>query len=1133
MFTKYRDVCEKTMTSRKIQKLDPITHILKRPDTYVGSNRSVQRQEYVARFDDGKFFIERRDVTYPPGLVHIFKEVLSNAVDNVQRSREAGIACTKIRISLNTETGEISVWNDGYWIPINIDAKEKMYNHTLVFGEFLTGTNFDDTEDRLVSGRNGWGAKLTNVFSSKFVVEGLDPDEKRVFRQEWKNNMREKTDPKITAAKTKTGYTCISWIPDFEQFKMFGYSPDVLSMYLKLACDAAMLTAVSVYWNDEKIPVKNLKDYTKLFGIDVVEDSKKKELAYISTDDSEVVVVPSGGEYEAISFVNGIFTENGGVHVDAWAEALFRPIVDHYSKKTKMSMTIKDVKPFYRLFVVCVLKNPEFTTQTKTQLSSPEVKAKVEDKTTKSMLKWACSEHIAHVIDAKELAVLKSSEKKKGYRAILGYERANFAGTKKSKECTLALCEGKSAKSFAIEGMSCELFGKKGRDYFGVYALRGKILNVRGATKKDIAENKVITDIIQALNLKHGVDYSKEENYSTLNYGRLMILTDADTDGKHIAGLIINMFHHLFPTILRCDPPFIVDMKTPIARFFLKSGERVFYSTYEADEFYRENKDNISKVKYYKGLGSNSNTDIHEIFGKRIVGYQYDPETDSIIEKAFHKSKTDERKAWIEEYDPSKINYEYREKIGISDFLNSEFITHPVDNCERSLPNVVDGLKQGRRKILYACFLKNLTENTLKVAQLAGYVAEKTNYHHGEENLNGTIVKMAQCFPGSNNIPLLYSGESQFGSRTSKGDDAPKPRYIHTRLERIARYIYRKEDDPLLPCVIDDGDIVEPIFYVPVIPMILINGCDGIGTGWSSTIPAFNPSDVIAAVRMYIECESVPRIHPWYRGFKGEIKQVSETKYTIHGIVERQERVSVITEIPIGISIENVLETIEGLREKGAIKKFENHSQANTAHFIITEDGMECTAESLGLVSKIALTNMTMYDEHHRIRRYDNVEDIIRAHAKVRLEYYAKRKEYLVSAKKRERTIALNKKKFIGEVNARTFDLCNRTESDEVEELERKGYDKDDESFDYLLTMHVRVMTKERMAQLEAQIVRITADLETLGKLQPRDMWLSELEELEDMYNKWVHDSNEDSKNGSKDGSKKPKARAPRAKKVV
>lgn len=1115
------------MPSLKIQELDPIEHILKRPDTYVGSIRSKKEEEYVGYISPDSFSVKKEKITFSPAILRIFIEALSNAIDNVQRSKDANIPCTKIKININKETGETSIWNDGLVIPIEVDdTNGVLYKHTLVFGKLRTSTNFDDEEERTVSGRNGLGIKLTNVFSTSFNVKGVDPKSGKMFQQEWKNNMRITKDPKITSSSLKTGYTEVSWIPDFNHFKISGYSDDLINLYTRYVFDAAMLTKVNVYLNDVKLPIKSLQDYSKLFT------SPTSESVYIKGKDSEVLVT-SANEFEAVSFVNGVFTMRGGKHVEGWNEAVFRPIVDHFNKPNRPQVTIKDVKQFYRIFVVSTLVNPEFSSQSKTELTSPEVQASVDKKTINAMLKWETISKIGDIIKGKEMLMLKKSEaKKKGYTVIEGYDAANEAGGKHSMDCTLVLCEGLSAKTFVIKGIDSPLFGKSGRDWVGVYALRGKILNVRSSNPKSIASNKIITDIIQAFGFRYGVDYSIDENFAQLNYGRLMILTDADTDGKHIGGLIINFVHNLFPTVLQRKEPFIVGMMTPIAKFSIRGEEDVeFYDLNRADAYYKENIEKGIKVKYYKGLGTHSDMEIKEVFGKRVISYVKDETADDAIVKAFHSKLTDERKRWLEQYD-ANVHTEMDEELlhkNITTFIDEELITFSIDDCLRSIPNIMDGLKQSQRKILYAAFLKNL-KKSFKVGQFSGYIAEKTNYHHGEDNLCGTIINMAQDFVGSNNIPLL-SRDGQFGSRSENGKDAAASRYIFTRLENLTRLIFREEDDILMERIIDDGDVVEPKFYVPIIPMILINGCEGIGTGWSSSIPCYNPLDIIECVKTWItttqkqESEDVtisclPDIIPWYRGFTGEIKETEPNKFTTYGVCQRstdEKNRVVVTEIPVGMSIRSVSDRLKEMVGKDhIIKDLRDMSSANKPLFIIDEfnDGLRCTEDNLKLYTKLSTTNMVLFDEHGKIHKYNSVDEIIESFCKIRLEYYMLRKAHMLKTLELKAKILRNKKRFIEEVMDGILVIQRKKEDVVIRELETQNYDKEiqksegeddvDKGYNYLLRLPIRSFTDEKIEELISSITKIEDEINIIKDTTEKQLWLNDLEEFKNAYIVWL-----------------------------
>jgi len=765
----YLNINMASKPKQKYIKMDPLEHILHRSDTYVGSTRERETEEYISYFNEN-FHISKKTILFCPAILRIFVEPLSNAIDNVTRSKKSNTPCTKIKVNINIETGETSIWNDGACISIEINEDEGCYNHSLIFGQLLTSSNYDDEEDRYnISGRNGLGSKLTNVFSESFKVKGLDPVNKKIFEQEWSQNMKIVSKPKITSTTLKKGYTEISWIPDFKQFDMKSYTQDVINLYCKYVVDAAMLTNVDVYFNDVLIPVKSLKDYSKLYS-----SINELDILTINTTDAHIVLMPSS-HFESISFVNGVYTSLGGTHVDAWIEATLRPIVQKLTSPSGISFTIGDVKKFFKIFVVVMVINPEFESQSKHKLESP-VKASVSKKDITTILGWSVIDDIKR---SKELGALKKLErKKKNFVKIEGLDPANNEGSKLGHQCTLILVEGLAAKTYAVKGIDVGAFGKKGRDWFGIYALRGKVLNVRNAKTASIAKNNVIADIIKALGAQIGFNYKETEKFMSLRYGKILIITDADVDGIHISGLLQNMVHTLFPSLLERDESFVTSMQTPIVRVFLPKTESVkeilFYdetafSNYVSD-YNTKNPGKKINTKYYKGLGSSSDQDIMDTFGQKMINFKQDEHTSFNMNKVFHTKQSDARKTWLENYDSSKNALQWKGdkheivSLNISDFLNSEMIKFSINDCKRSLPSLMDGLKESHRKTLYACFLRNLkyTGKSLKVAQLAGYVSEHTAYHHGEQNLYDTITRMANSYPGSNNIPLLYR-DGQFG----------------------------------------------------------------------------------------------------------------------------------------------------------------------------------------------------------------------------------------------------------------------------------------------------------------------------------------------------------------------------------
>ena len=1074
--------------STKYDKIDQIEHIHLRPDMYVGSLKPKKfNNEWISNLKHSKI-TKINSIKYSEGLLRIFVEAVSNAIDNVWRSKLTDTPCKNIKICIDKETGLTSVYNDGMCIPIEVNSKTNIYNPELIFGHLLTSSNYDDSKDRYTSGRNGLGIKLTNVFSKEFNVEILD--NKKIYKKTWTNNMRDSNDASISSCYKK-GSTFVSWIPDFEKFKMTGYDNNIIKIYNKIVLDTAMITKVNVFLNDEKINIKSLVDYSKLFG--------SHDFISLKSSDCEVVLSRNDDneEYEYIPFTNGVFNKDGGVHVDKWTEDIFRPIINKLNKPNKPQITMKDVKKFFRIFINSVVKNPEFTSQSKTCLSHPEINTKVSPTNINNIMKWDVINSIKDIIKGKELLSLKKTESKtRKFKKIDGLDAANNAGGKHSKDCTLILCEGLSAKTFAIGGIQIGWNGKKGRDWFGAYALRGKLLNVRNSNIKSISNNKEITDLVNALNLKYDTDYTIEKNYNTLNYGRVMIMTDADHDGIHIASLILNVFHFLFPSLLLREEPYIVTMQTPIVKILNKN---ILFYREEHYQKYLENNEQKLKIKYYKGLGTNSDKEIRETFGKYVIKFNSDNNTEKHMNLVFNNKQSDDRKKWMtnytKEYPPEKIT-----NMTISDYLNKEQIKFSLNDCARSLPNVFDGMKESHRKILYGIFLKNC-KDSIKVAQLAGFVAEKTNYHHGEQNLFETITKLAQDFVGSNNISYLQK-DGQFGTRLLGGKDAANARYIFTKLSNITRVLFPKQDDCLLDYVYDEGEKVEPKYYIPIIPTILVNGCKaGIGTGWSTSIPSYNPKDLIMCIKNWLNEEKLGNIQPWYKGFRGEIKKINAYTYESYGIYNKEGNKVIITELPIMTWTDKYKEFLETLLENKKIKSFKNYSTPTDVRFeIVPGNEMIMNKDTLKLVSKISTSNMVLFTEENELKKFNNIKDIIKYFCEKRYELYDSRKKHMLLNLKNKMEELRIFIKFISLVVNKKLIIFERDEKDIILDLE-KEFEKRNESYDYLLNLNISKFSKTQLDKLKGEYNDTKNKYDIIEKKEVKMFWLEDLENLEKILN--------------------------------
>ena len=602
----------------------------------------------------------------------------------------------------------------------------------------------------------------------------------------------------------------------------------------------------------------------------------------------------------------------------------------------------------------------------------------------------------------------------------------------------------------------------------------------------------------------------------------------------------MNFFHSLYPSLLQREEPFILDMATPIVRVFNPKGDILFYDENKFKEFQSKQTKSF-KSKYYKGLGTTKPEDVPDTFGAKMIEYIMDEKVDDTMNKVFHKKYSDTRKDWLENYNPNpKFSLDDQGAVvdmEISDFLNNEVIKFSHNDCKRSIPSLFDGLKESQRKILYALKKRKLTYNktSLKVAQLGGYVAEHTNYHHGEQNLYDTIIKMAQEFPGSNNIPLLYR-DGQFGTRLqgSSGKDAASPRYIFTKMETLTPLLFREEDDVLLEYVVDDGDVVEPKFYIPILPMILINGAVGIATGWSTSVPSFNPIDIIECIKIWLENDGeimlenpdngtnfsmIPELIPWYRGFTGKI-EFSDNKYISYGAIEHEKGDKYkVTELPVGLWTDKFKEMCEDLLVDKQIKNMKNNSSYNTVDFTITEheDGIKCNVNNLKLYSYLHVTNMVLFNQNEQLKKY-NIETIINDFCKMRYSFYTKRKNYIINKLEKELKYIGSKVRFVEEIIDKSLNIMNVAEEKIVKELEKRKYDKDlketnnDEEnenknkhgYEYLLRLQVRTFTSDKVKELKDDIISLKHKLDYAKSLTEKQMWLNDLKEFEDEYVKWL-----------------------------
>ena len=991
---------EKTVEEKYI-KMSPHEHILTLPDTYIGSVEPDAQIMWVCNSTGIK--LEKREIEYIPGLYKIYDEIVVNARDHSIRDSK----CQNMYITINQDLGEISIWNDGNGIPIEIHKEEQMYVPEMIFGNLLTSSNYKE-KGKTVGGKNGYGAKLANIYSTDFWVETVCSKNKKFYKQHFYDNMYKKDDAEIKSVKNNVeSYTKITFRPDLKRFSCDKLTDDMVALMKKRAYDLAACTGsrIKVFLNDNLIEIKDFEDYIKMFydndgddndddnGNDNDEDDNVDDLNNESDNEQNskcesyskpiyetvnsrwkvgVVYDPFAG-YQQVSYVNGICTFQGGTHVNHVTTQIINGLSKHIKEKHK-GVKVRDshIRDNMTVFIECVIEDPSFNSQTKEFLTNKVInfgsRCDISDEFIKNLVKKTdIIKTVVNFAKLKELSEMKKSDGKKrgNLRGIEKLEEADWCGShRKSSETRLILTEGDSAKTYAINGRSVI-----GTEKYGVFPLKGKMLNVRDATPKQLLKNEEIKNMKLILGLKQGKKYTSTKD---LRYGGIVILVDQDVDGSHIKGLLINFLHFFWPSLLKI-PNFIQCMATPIIKAHKKTDTKklhpkIFYTLTEYKNWIEKDLHGDSckwNIKYYKGLGTSTDEEAQEAFNdfdKSLISYVWSLDsnknqalidkdnTDSLnednentsvvsdnnetdddndesdtmvnvkindncdkaINLAFAKLLSHKRKNWLKKYDKNDIIENNIKIVPIEDFVNKELIHFSNYDNQRSIP-AIDGFKPSQKKIIFASHLRKLEKQEIKVTQLSGYVSDKAEYHHGETSLQGTIVNMAQTYIGSNNINI-FKPNGNFGTRRTGGKDASSARYIFTQFNQLVPLLFRKEDSKILKYTIEDGKKVEPELYPTIIPMALVNGVEGIGTGFSTFIPSYNPKDIVANILNLLNNKEIETMIPWYNGFTGDVNVIDSKTFQSVGKYKILNETTVhVTELPIRLwtqSYKNYLESI-------------------------------------------------------------------------------------------------------------------------------------------------------------------------------------------------------------------------------
>lgn len=1158
----------KLLTADDYSDMDPREHVYQKAGMYIGSDTNLARDDWLLDLDTMK--MKYREIDFVPACERIYIEILSNAVDHCGKSLREGCPIGPIDVYMDKK--QISIKNIGLPIPIEMKPGKNMYIPEYIFGNLRTSTHYKETISEGI-GINGVGGKVANIFSTRFEVIVENAIMKKRYVQVWEDNMKICNKPTITKFDGVESSVTVTYDLEFKRFGLKEYTNEAFELFARHAADVSFTGKLSIKFNDQEFNYSDIKEYARLYYGDAVQKSivhyqypnKKSKDA-----DLELIVIDTPDEGSHVSFVNCILTKNGGVHLNAAYKAVCEPIINMvnenimkklnksgYDLKEKKSNTINigEVKPHISILLSCKVVNPDFDSQSKSFLNKPAPKIEIKNDTLQPVFEWNLVKRLYATLDAKQLNNLTKTDGKMGWHVdidIDGFRDAANAGVKnKSLDCTLCLTEGKSGAGYVNKYITIL---ENGPSMYGVLPLRGKCLNTTNAKYKQIEKNKEISALKIALGLKEKLDYTDPDNFNQLRYGRIMICTDSDVDGKHITGLIINILYGRFPSLLKI-PGFLVYKRTPIIRMSKAKKTIKFYTQREFDVWYAKQvtagADKGWAPKYFKGLGTSTMDDVKDDKkDEKIVTFIWDENAEEAINLAFHSDKRNERKKWIMEWE-ERHDVDTMLKMPISLFIHYEMIKFSQLDNIRSIPKIMDGFKESHRKIMAGCHKAfhigplDKKYEEYNVCDLDSYCKKKTVYHHGNDILSHVIIGMARDYVGANNINL-FQPIGSFGSRLENGKDASAPRYLHTYPAPLLPYIYVQEDQDLLIPMLDEGKPIEPKYFLPIIPNILVNGTKGIGTGFMSFVPCHNPVDIINWLKGRLTGSvNLPSLSPWYRGFRGNITIIDRRKkkdklldnainegvdldnevvedfdedeassesaeevysdnpknqpllsFVTTGIYTIVRNTIIIAELPIGMSPDKYKKKVlEKFLTDKRIKKYEDFCDVDKIHFVIKGFRDNPSYLALGIRKRYSLSNMVLLNKNDRPIKYNTANDIIEAFYNDRLPYYDARKKNSMSKYKNEIekinhlvrfTNAIINKELIVQNTPKTMIYEKMTELN----IPHVIYDK----------ANLSIINREEVTGLNAKIDYLNKEYNRLSKLTPSDLWLADLKAFEAKY---------------------------------
>ena len=1171
-------------------------------DWAAGSKIPLETSEFVVRRPQatGGYVGEYTTVKYPPALWKIIDEPIVNALDHLVRCLGTDTPVTSIKVSID-RAGKVEIYNTGKGVEVAIHkvATEKLKRDTwvptFIFGILHQGSNCSYSEGSIIGGVNGLGAKLSNCFSTEFTVETSDSH--KYFSQTWTDHMKNVSNPTIIDLKTKhklpaikvRQHTKLSFTPDYTGiFDYPEFTEDLYQLLTDLIRTRVMFAAAyarytvatvkpvqkfDIMFNNEKITIKSIADIASIIypGKQIIKSVIKPTSARKHFSHAwEVCVVVTPSESLQVSNVNGIVVR-GGTHHKHIMTDLTNGVKDKVSKIIKsenLKFSASLVSNNVVLFMNTKIPTPSWSGQRKDVLGTDIRNLagyKLDTKLINPIAETLSEVILASILEKIPSASGKKKTKKTDYEK---YKGATNAGTRKSSQCVLIPIEGDSAMTQVCIGISNNL----GWDNYGAISLGGVIMNARRectVTPTDLGQyvkkstkltNNIFMKVlgeVTGLNTAYRYDpklptYKKE--MSELHYGAIAACVDQDLDGKgNILGLLLSTFELFWPTLLVAG--FIKWFRTPIIRAYPKRGGTIkaFFSIEEYNEWESGRDTSQFLAKYYKGIGTHSRDEtIHmfKSFEENLITYYTDDRSRELFEIYFG-SEPDKRK--LELAKPTQIPSREKtaqqgltKRISCSDHLEYETNMYQKDNLERKLDHVIDGQNQAGRKILDG-ILKGLKGNKeIKVAQLAGFISEHENYHHGEASLCSSITGKGFVATGGKQLPFLVP-LSMFGSRMGGGSDSAAPRYIFAKLNKnIVNLIFPETDYWILPFNFDEGKRGEPKYFVPIIPMVLTESTELPAHGWKLKTWARDVFKIIDNVQRQIRLDDnveLLKLPPAvYKGatyeWTGDIKTIRGDTYSF-GKYTAFKNIITITELPLRVWTNKYIQKLNKKASADDRIIGDVHDKSDDIHInieITLKSGAWDLLDEMG--DSVWTDGVEEYfflrdrmDSHINLMGVDNSVLMFEDYESVMYEWFPIRKEYYNKRIIREQllmklriTMLENTIRYITE--STELDLAKKPKSTMVTILKKANYDTlyvekitnpkytpvdtlediilrgPKSNYDYLLGLSDLKKSEESLATLRGKLQEVTDALRELtdrankGRFPGATIWDEELTEL-------------------------------------